>query len=152
MAELIIDESNFSEYFFDVRQNKMQKGQVMACYTAKAEFVKSPEKRQVIDLLQKTEKAQAISQLMRRVLHASEKDSYSVPKRIAEDLMSGMGVNKILDKPYEYVIELFYYAMPEHIPSNDPHWSSVSLIDVGGLSKDSEDVDTDLVIQAKIVD
>jgi hypothetical protein len=49
--ELVIDESNFSEYFFDSRRHKIQKGQVLACYSAKADWVDSNEKANVVDLL-----------------------------------------------------------------------------------------------------
>ena len=43
-SELIIDENNFEQYFFDVRRHKPQKGQIMVKYTAIAEFIDTNER------------------------------------------------------------------------------------------------------------
>lgn len=127
--DVVINDENFGEYFFDVRQNNPQKGQVMACFTAKADFVDGLEKRQVIDLLKNTGKAEATAQVMRKLLHASEIDAYKVPRMIAEDLMT-MEHEEVAQKPYRYTMELFFYTKKEYIPRDDPHWSVVSLMNV----------------------
>lgn len=133
--DLVIDEKNFNRYFFDVRTNKPQPGQIMACYTAIAEFIDGNEKRQIIDLICRTDKAHAIAQVMRKLLFASEKDANCVPIQISEDLMSGMSVEDVLKKPYKYTVEMFFYTKPEYMPKNDPHWTTVSLLNVSDTVK-----------------
>ncbi len=127
--EIVIDESNFDQYFFDIRTNRPKPGQIMACYSAMAEFVRSHEKWQLIDLLKMPNKAEAATQIMRKLLFASELDAIRVSRQIAEDLSKGMSEELILDKPYKYKVEIFYYTMPEYLPA-DPHWISISLLNL----------------------
>lgn len=129
-----IDESNFNQYFRDVRTNPISKGDVIAQYTAMAEFVDGLEKRQIIGLLRDTEqKMEATAQVMRRLLFASELDSYRVPRMMAEDMISGMSDSEVLSKPYKYRLEMFFYAKPEHVPKDDPHWSTISVLNSEGF-------------------
>jgi hypothetical protein len=130
MSELEITEQNFAEHFFDVRQNKPQRGQIMACYSAMAELVEGNEKRQLVELLQRTDKAVPASQVMRKLLCASEADSVRVLKQMAEDLISGLTVEQVLAKPYKYKFEMFFYTKLENVPKDDPHWSVISLLNV----------------------
>jgi len=132
--ELEINDENFSQYFRDVRMSKFEKGDVMAKYTAIAEFVDGGEKRQIISLLTDTEnKMEATVQVMRKLLFASELDAYKVPRLMAEDLLSGMSVDDCAEKPYKYTLEMFYYTRPELIPKDDPHWCSISIIPTDDL-------------------
>lgn len=129
-----ITQENFSEYFRDIRHNKFEKGDIIAQYTAMAEFIDGGEKRQIISLVLETEnKMHATSQVMRKLLHASELDSYKVPRQIAEDLLSGMSIEDCAKKPYKFTLEMFFYAKPEFVPKDDPHWSIISVIDPSGL-------------------
>jgi len=128
--EVVIDDSNFDEYFRDTRQNTPKEGEIVACYTAIAEFVRGPEKQHMIDLLRNTEKAVPGTQVMKKLLYACEKDSFGVPLQMAKDMLSGMTVDEILDKPYKYKVEIFYYTKPEHVPVDDPHWSTISLMNL----------------------
>jgi len=136
MQELEIDEGNFHEHFRDVRISTPFRGDVMAQYTAVAEFVDGNEKRQIISLLASTEnKMEATAQVMRKLLFASEVDAYRVPRLIAEDLISGMSVGEVAAKPYKYTLEMFFYTDPSNVPKDDPHWSCISLLsleDIGG--------------------
>jgi hypothetical protein len=100
--ELIIDEKNFDEHFFDARQNTPKKGQVIACYTAVADFIRGYEKGNIIDLLCNTGKVEPCAQVMRKLLYASELDAYRVPRMISEDLAGGMTVDEVQDKDYKY--------------------------------------------------
>lgn len=129
--EIEINEKNFSQYFKDVRSGKFDKGDIIAQYSASAEFVDGGEKRQIISLLLDTEnKMEATAQIMRKLLFASEIDAYRVPRQIAEDLLSGMSIEDCAKKPYKYTLEMFFYTKPEYIPKNDPHWSTISVIDL----------------------
>lgn len=131
MKEIEIDESNFSTFFKDCRNNKPEKGDVIAQYSSMAEFVEDNEKKQIIDLLTSTEnKMEATAQVMRKLLFASEIDSYKVPRQMAEDLLSGMTEEEVNKKPYKYKLEMFFYSKPEHIPKDDPHWSSISILNL----------------------
>ena len=129
MEELQITEENFSKYFRDIRQSKFEKGDIIAQYSAMAEFIDGGEKRQIISLLKDTEnKMEATAQVMRKLLFSSEVDAYRVPRMMAEDLLSGMTVDECAKKPYKYTLEMFFYSKPENVPKNDPHWSIISIV------------------------
>lgn len=128
--DIEITDDNFHEYFFDVRQHNPQPGQIIACFTATAEFIKGPEKKNVIDLLRDTDKMLATTQVMRKLLHASEVDSYRVPKMMASDMAAGMTPEECLEKPYKYTMEMYFYTKPEFVPKDDPHWTSISIINL----------------------
>lgn len=124
-----IDDKNFDQYFRDVRTSQMSRDDIIAQYTAVAELVDGLEKRQLISLLRDTEnKMEATAQVMRRLLFASELDSYRVPRMMAEDMLSGMSEDEVSLKPYKYTLEMFFYAKPEHVPKDDPHWSVISVL------------------------
>ena len=61
MSELVIDESNFTEYFKDCRIHRPERGDVMAKYTAIAEFVDGAMKKDVIHLLLNHDKPQYLN-------------------------------------------------------------------------------------------
>lgn len=143
--EIVITEENFSEYFRDVRFSAPEKGDIIAQYTARAEFVEGNEKRQIISLLTSTEnKMEATAQVMRKLLHASEVDAYRVPRLMAEDLISGLTEDDVAAKAYPYTMEMFFYAKPEYLPKGDPHWSSISVLNM-------EDFVSPNVVESKIV-
>jgi len=143
--ELEINEQNFADYFKDVRKGKFEKGDVIAQYSASAEFVDGGEKRQIISLLTDTEnKMEATAQIMRKLLFASELDAYRIPKQMAEDLLSGMSCDDCAKKPYKYTLEMFFYTKPDNVPSDDPHWSIISVVDLEKNKLDSN-------IQTKIL-
>ena len=145
--EIIITEDNFREYFRDARKHQPERGEVMACFSATGYFSDGNEKRQIIDLLI-TDKMIPCTQVMRKLLCASEIDSYRVPRRMAEDLLGGLSREKCAQKEYKYTVEMFYYTKPEHIPRNDPHWQSISLLNLDEfLDKKDNGVD----VRAKIV-
>lgn len=149
MEEIEINEENFSQYFRDVRVSSMRREDVIAQYTAVAELVDGNEKRQIMSLLRDTEgKMEATAQVMRRLLFASEVDSYRLPRTMAEDMISGMSDDEVALKPYKYTLEMFFYANPEHVPKDDPHWSVISVLNAGEIF-DKKD---GLEISAKIVE
>jgi hypothetical protein len=132
-----INEENFSQYFHDVRTHRPQTGEVMAKYTAVAYFEDGPEKWNVIDLLGKAGKAHAATAVMRKCFFASERDSVAVPRQMAEDLLT-MTKYDVAKKSYKYTFEMFFYALPEHVPNDDPHWTTISLIDFSKKSAGSD--------------
>ena len=128
--ELIIDETNFDQYFFDVRKNKPKKGQILAKYTAMATLERCNEKENLLDLLTKTDKVMPATQVMRKLLFACEEDSFKILKEMAKDYLETKDRDFVLDKPYKYKMEIFYYTLPEHFPKDDPHWTSVSILNL----------------------
>jgi hypothetical protein len=129
---LKITESNFAEYFFDVRkQPKPRKGQVMACWRAKADFVNGWVKKNVLELLA-TNATGAVSahKVLRNMVGALEKDSILVAKEMTQDLLNGLSEDEILEKPYRFTIEQFYWTEPQYIPKDDPHWSTINMVDL----------------------
>lgn len=123
----VIDSSNFSSYFFDVRQHRPQKGQVMAKFTAVAEFVGKQAKQDIMYLMT-LDKAHQAAMVMQKIHGAKEPDCYRVCREIAEDILAGKGEQEIVDKPYEFVVEFFFYTKREYVPKNDPHWETLSLM------------------------
>lgn len=147
--EIEIDESNFSQYFRDVRTGAMERGDVIAQYAASAELVDGLEKRQIVSLLKDTEnKMEATAQVMRRLLFASEIDAYRVPRMMAEDMLSGMSEDEVASKPYKYTLEMFFYSKPEHVPKDDPHWSVISVLNAQEFFEEREGA----TISSKIVE
>ena len=65
---------------------------------------------------------------------------------MAEDMISGMTEDEVASKPYKYTLEMFFYANPENVPKDDPHWSIISVLNLEDFlgKKDGE-------IQAKIL-
>jgi hypothetical protein len=134
IEEVEINESNFSEYFKDIRRSKPEKGEIIAKYSAIAEFVDGGEKRQIISLLTDTEnKMEATVQIMRKLLFASEIDAHKVPRLMAEDLLAGMTADEVAKKSYKYTLEMFFYTKPGHVPKDDPHWCSISVLNLDEL-------------------
>jgi hypothetical protein len=134
MTEEEITSENFHQYFKDVRTNKIERDEVIAKYSAVAEFVDGGEKRQIISLLTDTEnKMEATIQIMRKLLLASELDAYKIPRNIADDLLSGMTSEEVAQKPYKYILEMFFYTKPENIPKDDPHWCCISVLNLDEL-------------------
>lgn len=125
--KLEINDENFHEYFRDVRTAKPERGDVIARFRATAELVDGNEKQNIMDLLMKTDKAVAASQVMRKLFNACERDSYRVPKEMCQDLLE-IGYNKTLEKPYKFTLELFFYTKKEFFPEDNPHWSLISLM------------------------
>jgi len=149
MEEIEIDESNFGEFFKDVRNHSPKSGDVMAQYSAVAEFVDGNEKRQIISLLTSTDnKMEATAQVMRKLLCASEIDAYRVPRCMAEDLLAGMTEEEVASKPYKYTFEMFFYASPDNVPKGDPHWSVISLLNLEDfVGKTTNHVDSKILFK-----
>ncbi len=124
--ELIIDESNFNEYFFDIRFNKPKKGQIMARFRAQADFVEGKGKRDLMDLL-KQDKAYQACQVMKKIHGAKEPDCYRICREIAEDLLV-MPPEEVETKPYTYLLEYFYYTKREYVPQ-DKHWETLGMLE-----------------------
>jgi hypothetical protein len=125
---LVIDSSNFRNYFFDARQHKPEPGQIMARFTAVAVFGDGPEKRDLIKVL-KMGKAEAAAQVMKKIHCAAEPDCYRVCREICEDMIGGMSEDTVAKKDYEFLLEAIYYTKREYVPKDDPHWETLSLIE-----------------------
>lgn len=120
-----ITDDNFHEHFFDARKHRPKNGQVLAKFTAIAEFIDGKGKRDVIHLL-KMDKAHQAAQVMKKIHGAKEPDCYRICREMAEDLLMTSEVD-VENKPYEYVIEHFYYTQKELVPQN-LHWELIRLI------------------------
>lgn len=126
--ELVIDETNFSEYFFDVRKHGPKAGQVMAKFIAIAEFIDGQGKKDIIYLL-KIGKVQQAAMVMKKIHGAKEPDCYRVCREICEDMLT-MTDEEVEAKVYEYTMELFFYTQKELVPREDVRWETIKLIDV----------------------
>lgn len=129
MSELIIDENNFNEYFFDVRMNKPKKGQVLACYEHMAELVDGDLKRDVLNLLLYNDNAAISSpRLLQKLACASYVSSYDVVENMVKDLLEGMKNEDILEKSYPFILQMHFWTKKEYIPDDDPHWSTIQIV------------------------
>ena len=127
--DVIIDENNFHEYFFDVRMHQPRSGQVMARFRSRAELVDGQLKRDMVNLLIKHERGgEAAKQVMKKLACAIETDAIKVPLEMASDLARGMSADEVCEKPYEYGLECFYYTDAANVPKNDKHWEIIKLI------------------------
>jgi len=147
--EIEITEDNFEEYFFDIRMHSPKEGQVIARYNAIAELIDGPEKRQLLNLLRVKNKAIPATQVLRKLLCCSYEDSISLAKEMIEDLLSGMEEKEILEKPYKYNLEMHFYTDKENIPRNDPHWSTMSVVNMEDITGE---IAEGVVMESKIVD
>jgi hypothetical protein len=126
--EVVINETNFDQYFFDIRKHKPQRGQVIARYAAVAHFVDGQLKRNVIDVLRGMENGGATAvKVLKKMGGASDRHSMKLAREMTQDLISGMTVDQVAAKEYPYDVEFFWYTEKKHIPTNDPHWSCISI-------------------------
>lgn len=128
--DIIINESNFDQYFFDIRTNKPKEGQCLARFRGRAEFIDGQLKRDIVEILLHSDRGgNSAQKLMRKLAGANERDSIKVPIQIIEDLKSGLSPEEVCQKSYEYDCEVFYYTYPENVPI-DKHWSVIKLMSI----------------------
>ena len=149
--EMEITEDNFDTYFFDTRKHNPTRGQIMAKYTAMADFVDGHLKQQIIRLLcRRTDKTTAVTQLMRKLGMSSEVDSYRIPLDIARDLHSGIAEDVVELRTYRYQMEMYFYTWKECVPKDDPHWEIISIKNLDDFLDSRED-EGEIQVKAKIV-
>lgn len=126
--ELIIDETNFSEYFRDASKFPPRKGDILVRYRAKADFINGDDKKDVIFQLSNSSfGAKSAVQIIKKLGKTNEKEALSVAKKICEDLYGGMKEEEVLAKPYSYVLEMFFFANKDHVPKDDKHWECMAI-------------------------
>jgi hypothetical protein len=128
MDELVIDESNFSQYFFDARKHKPQPGQILVKYVANCRFQDGPEKKQMVGLLCMKDRAIPAVQVMQKLFFACRMDAVRVPLAIATDLYNGMSLDAVCAKSYDYTGEFYFYTEPQYLPKDDPRWMPISIL------------------------
>lgn len=128
MSDLVIDESNFDQYFRDVKTNGPQKGDVMAVYRAVAELTTGSLKEQIVDALCREDiGARKAVQLAVKLGRTSRKEAVKLIKQICGDLYAGMQKDLVIAKSYRYIFEMFFYTKKEYVPIDDQHWEIVTL-------------------------
>jgi hypothetical protein len=113
--------------FRDVRTSKPRRGDVMAQYQVVCEFGDGAAKRQIVNALRDSRKAQAIVQVMRKLHFAHPRDAVSMPLAMVKDMLEGMTPEEVYDKPYHYLAEMFFYVDPKYVPAEDKHWTIIPL-------------------------
>lgn len=124
MEDIEITDQNFHEYFFDAKKHRPKQGQVLAKFTAIAEFIDGRGKTDIIGLL-KTNKSNQAAQVMKKIHGAKEPDCYRVCREMAEDLLH-MPEDAVEQKAYEYIVEYFFYTQKEYVPKTK-HWQTIQL-------------------------
>lgn len=126
--DLVIDENNFETYFRDTSKNVPEQGDVMAKYTAVAEFVYGDLKQDIVRLLKTSDfGAKTSLQLMKKLGKASEKEALKLVKNICADLYGGMTDQEVLAKPYNYILEMCFFTKKEYVPEDDLHWEVLTI-------------------------
>jgi len=137
---LVIDASNFSNYFFDVKKCGPKPGQVMARYMSKAELIAGEEKGYLIDLLITNPMGAEMGvQIARNAFAAQEVEAIKLCKAITKDLLGGMNRQQVLEKPYSYTLEKFFWTQEKYVPKNDPHWTVIKISILKDPEKNEEE-------------
>lgn len=125
---MTLTENNFTEHFFDVRRQGPRKGQVMARFSAMADLVDDWVKCNMVTLLLKQKKgSESVCKIMANMIGATEKDSIRIPLEMATDLANGMTTQQVLEKPYRFKLEQYYWTTKECVPDN-VHWSVIDIL------------------------
>jgi hypothetical protein len=124
--ELIIDETNFFQYFKEIKNSKPEKNDILARYRSKALLVDGLMKRDLMNLLMHNDSRSALK-VMQKLGGAVEEDAIRVLKDISNDLLNGLSPEEVEKKEYEYIYEAFYFTKLEYFPENDPHWTAISI-------------------------
>ena len=91
------------------------------------EFGDGMAKRNLVNLLRDTEKAQPAVQVMKKLHFAHDADAIKLPLAMVVDMLSGMTADEVCAKRYPFLAEMFFYAPPDCVPHNDKHWEIVPL-------------------------
>lgn len=127
--DLVIDESNFDQYFFDIKKIGPKRGQILARYTAMAELTDKFPKGAVVDMLVRNPKApELVPKVLTNMCHLIPKEAMRVAIEMAHDLSKGMSEKDVIEKTYKVQIEMFFWTKPEYIPKDDPHWNCIEII------------------------
>lgn len=122
-----ITNENFNEHFRDARASRPKEGEILATFTAIADFVGGKAKQDIIYLL-KINKAKEAAQVMNRIHGAKAPWCYRVPRLMAEDLLA-KSEKEVEDKPYEMVVEFPFWTKREYVPKSDPHWTTLNVME-----------------------
>lgn len=156
--ETIIDESNFHEYFFDVRQHGPKKNHIMARFSAVAEFIDGKMKQDIIYLLTSVDNGGLSAvKVMQKLGCATYEGSVDICTEIADDLKAGLerGMSlesiseEVENKAYSYHYEQFFYTEAQCVPKDNPHWDIIRL---ENLDEHLEKVEGVGEIKSKIVE
>lgn len=135
--EIVIDETNFTEFFRDVKTSKPQQGDVLVVYRSMAELTDGELKEQMVDaLICAKVGAQKAIQLFIKLGSASYKEAVKVVKQMCQDLVDGLDTKSVILKPYKFLLELQFYTRPEYVPENNPHWEVIKLKNYSGKTED----------------
>jgi hypothetical protein len=149
--DVIINETNFTDYFFAVNNHKPQRGQVIARYAAVAMFVDGELKRNIVSLLAGEDfGGQASVQILRKMAGATDKSSRHLAIEMCEDLLAGMSIDEVCQKEYKYDVEFFWYTERKYIPADDPHWSCLQIQNLDSFLEHEEKCNG-FTIKSKIV-
>lgn len=125
--ELVIDDSNFKQYFRDVNSHP-EKGDVLAKYTAIAELVYGDLKQDIVKLLKTSDfGAKTSVQIMKKLGKTNEKEALRVVKELCKDLLGGMTDDEVLAKSYKYTFEMSFFTKKEYVPLDDLHWEVIKI-------------------------
>lgn len=165
----VIDESNFHEYFVDVRKHGPKKGQILARFSAVADLIEGQLKQDIIYLLSTMDNGGISAvKVMQKLGCATYEAAIDVCMEIAEDLKTGYSESdvevgthpdsnrplpdlvseKVEKKVYSYHYEQFFYTQAECVPKDDKHWD---IIQINNLDEHLDKVDGGGEIRSKIV-
>ena len=131
-----IDSKWFNENFFDIKKHRPQKNQIIAKWTGIAHFVDGWIKRNLIEVLLKNKVgAESAQKIMKNIIKTTDFDSIRIPFEMSSDLLSGMTPQEVIDKEYKMVIECYYWTKRENVPTDDPHWTTIDVLNKDNIDK-----------------
>jgi hypothetical protein len=125
--DVIIDDSNFEQYFKDASKHRPEKGECLAIFKSMAELVNGDIKQEVILAVTTNEYGgQGAVQTLMKKCNMSYKEALRVCKEICQDCTT-LSEQEVLDKPYKFLFEKQYYTHKDFVPKDNPHWQVVGL-------------------------
>jgi hypothetical protein len=137
MDEIVIDETNFEQYFRETSKNKPEPGDVLAFYKSMAELTEGDLKSQMINaLFHEKIGAQKAIQLFVKMGKVEHKQAVLVVKEMCQDLLNGISQDEVLKKSYKFFLQLSFYTKKEYVPTDNPHWEVITLKNFAGKDPD----------------
>jgi hypothetical protein len=113
-----ITETNFNQYFRDVKKYQREEGDIIVSYRSQMVLPDCALKRDIIRLLTGTNNGAYFAvDVLHRYAAASKKSAIQVCEQMSADLLQGISAEDVASQDYQYEIVVFFYVKQEHFPS-----------------------------------
>jgi hypothetical protein len=122
-TELVIDDTNFSQYFREINKAAPAQGDSLVVFRALAYFCEGALKQEIIDLLRF--EFGSVKKCVGRLIKfagSTREQAVKICLDLAKDLIDGISLEDVKKKEYPFVFEKFYYVNPQYVPEDDKRW------------------------------